>query len=224
VGGRLVAVVIAARAGSAFVARVVGFPAHLAAPVIGVQILADPSGAPVVARGTATVTEEPAGSGSYVALLSAPPAGHYSVFWDWDSGGPFTPSHTAAEDLTVAAAPPPPPPPPPPIPDTASGVAVPHFSLPFQIVAGAAAVNEQDSFDEIRDCAEAIARCPHGFRIEAPDFGVPDQAFTTDPDAAATAAVAAVEAQEPRTRLLAAAELASLVSSLTLSLTNPGGP
>jgi hypothetical protein len=60
---------------------------------------------------------------------------------------------------------------------------VPHFSLPFRFEADAggavhAAVNEQDSIQDVMDCVEAIALCPIGFRLELPNFGIRDQTFT----------------------------------------------
>ncbi len=60
---------------------------------------------------------------------------------------------------------------------------IPHFSLPFRLVfdnMGSlhAAVNEQDSIDDVADCVEAIAICPLGFRPELPDFGLRDQTFS----------------------------------------------
>lgn len=54
---------------------------------------------------------------------------------------------------------------------------LPHFSLPFRFSGPAAAVNEQDSLDEIGDCVLAVLVCPEGFRIELPSFGLLDQAF-----------------------------------------------
>jgi len=54
---------------------------------------------------------------------------------------------------------------------------VPHFSLPFRFANPQAAVNEQDSLDEIADCVYAILVCPAGFRVESPLFGTPDQTF-----------------------------------------------
>lgn len=54
---------------------------------------------------------------------------------------------------------------------------IPHLALPFRIVDGAAAVTEQGSFEEIRDCVSAIVRYPHGSRPESPTFGNPDQTF-----------------------------------------------
>jgi hypothetical protein len=210
---------ISAEAGTAFIARVVGFPEGLAAPVVGVQIIDELTASPVVLRGTVTVTEEPAGSGSYIAIFHAPPiAAAYTVFWDWDSGGPFTPSHTAAEDLIVTPASAAPPVTTFSFPAAAIDVDVPHFALPFRLVDGKPAVVEQDSYEEIYDCAQAIARCPQGFRLEAPTFGVPDQAFA-DETRNATVVAAAIEQSEPRTRLLADGALEQLVSNVTLSLT-----
>jgi hypothetical protein len=55
---------------------------------------------------------------------------------------------------------------------------VPHFSLPFRFAGSQAAVNEQDSLDEIADCVYAILICPAGFRIELPAFGLPDPTFS----------------------------------------------
>ncbi len=74
---------------------------------------------------------------------------------------------------------------------------VPHFSLPFRFASSSAAVNEQDSIDEIADCVLAILVCPENFRIELPNFGLADQAFTI-PAPSLTAIREAVEAWEPR--------------------------
>jgi phage baseplate assembly protein W len=64
---------------------------------------------------------------------------------------------------------------------------VPHFSLPFRFgFVGTnlrqAAVNEQDSIDEIADCVQAILLCPLGFRLEVPSFGIPDPTFRSGVD------------------------------------------
>jgi len=55
---------------------------------------------------------------------------------------------------------------------------VPHFSLPFRFATPQAAVNEQDSLEEIADCCFAILVCPVGFRIDEPTFGLPDPTFS----------------------------------------------
>lgn len=56
---------------------------------------------------------------------------------------------------------------------------VPHFSLPFRFATPYAAVNEQDSIDEIADCALAIMLYPLGYRVELPSFGLPDPTFAS---------------------------------------------
>jgi phage baseplate assembly protein W len=58
---------------------------------------------------------------------------------------------------------------------------IPHFSLPFRFGGPAAAVAEQDSLEEIADCCAAVLRCPLGFRVELPEFGLPDQTFLNQP-------------------------------------------
>ena len=78
---------------------------------------------------------------------------------------------------------------------------LPHFSLPFRFTTPNAAVSEQDSIDEISDCALAVLLCPRGFRVELPDFGVPDLAFQTQPvDTASVRTL--VETWEPRSSVL----------------------
>lgn len=73
----------------------------------------------------------------------------------------------------------------------------PHFSLPFTFATPFAAVSEQDSIDEIADCVLAIMLCPLGYRVELPEFGLPDPAFTSPaPDLGAIRTV--VELWEPR--------------------------
>jgi phage baseplate assembly protein W len=44
----------------------------------------------------------------------------------------------------------------------------PHFAFPFQ----RGQVVEQDTLDHVMGCVELICRCPVGFRIERPDFGI----------------------------------------------------
>jgi len=55
---------------------------------------------------------------------------------------------------------------------------LPHLALPLRFVNGAAVVTEQDTGDEIMACVLAIILCPLGFRVELPDFGVPDPTFS----------------------------------------------
>lgn len=59
---------------------------------------------------------------------------------------------------------------------------VPHFALPFRFDATPqAVVSEQDSVDEIADCVYSILICPQGFRVELPQFGLPDPTFAVSP-------------------------------------------
>ena len=73
---------------------------------------------------------------------------------------------------------------------------VPHFALPFRF-GPQAAVSEQDSIDEIADCALAIVLCPIGYRVELPTFGLPASVFASprvDVDGMRTA----IDSWEPR--------------------------
>lgn len=87
-------------------------------------------------------------------------------------------------------------------------VSIPHFSLPFRVVNGSIAEVEQGSVEEIEDCVESILRTIAGTRIDNPDFGVPDESFTQQtPNSSAELYIAAIEAQEPRARVLGRARL-----------------
>jgi phage baseplate assembly protein W len=88
---------------------------------------------------------------------------------------------------------------------------VPHLATPFRIVNGAIAVVEQDSVEEIEDCVESILRTFVGTRIDAPDFGIPDETFRQQtPSTGAELYIAAIEAQEPRAHVLGRARLTQL--------------
>lgn len=200
-----------------FAARVDGFPANLTVEV-GVRLL-DDHGGTVTPRSNYGVTEDPAGSGSYITTLVAPnQPGSYTVFWDWDNGGPLIPSHTAVEDLDVRAAeltvtlePPLP---------SAAVAAIPHLAFPLRYRDGKVAVNEQDSYEDVRDCVAAIASFTIGSRIEMLDFGIPEQAFR-ERGADPVAVRAAVERWEPRAVATAETDnkdLYLLISRLNLEL------
>jgi phage baseplate assembly protein W len=59
----------------------------------------------------------------------------------------------------------------------------PHFAFPFvrQSTAhgGKVAVVEQDEQDHVMSCVNVIVRCPVGFRLERPDFGVAQLDYRT---------------------------------------------
>lgn len=91
--------VIVAAPGASFEASLQNAPTGLVG-TIGVRIV-DGIGGTTTARSTAGIVETPAGSGIYVATLTAPTtAGSYQVVWDT---GSVTPSTTAADDLVVAS-------------------------------------------------------------------------------------------------------------------------
>lgn len=56
----------------------------------------------------------------------------------------------------------------------------PHFDLPFRINKKVAEV-EQDTIDDVYNCVWASLVTPEGWRPEAPDFGMPDLTFETQP-------------------------------------------
>lgn len=99
---------------------------------------------------------------------------------------------------------------------------VPHFSLPFRIVAGTPAVTEQDTLEEIADCVEAIIRTPSGTRLELPDFGIPEQSFSLNGADPAPIA-AAVQEWEPRATTAAEADNESLLEFITQITLNVAG-
>lgn len=78
---------------------------------------------------------------------------------------------------------------------------VPHFALPFRFTSPHAAVVEQDSIDEIADCVLAVMLCPYGYRVELPEFGLPDPVFST-PHVDVVQMRQAVELWEPRAALV----------------------
>lgn len=59
----------------------------------------------------------------------------------------------------------------------------PHFDLPFRFNNGVAVVVEQDSYEDISNCVEAIVRTPVGFRVydDRYDFGIQPPEFEDQP-------------------------------------------
>ena len=60
---------------------------------------------------------------------------------------------------------------------------IPHFDLPFRFgtAGGNAAVVQQDSVKDVRNCVEACIRTDAGSRLYVPQFGVDDPTFRTQP-------------------------------------------
>jgi phage baseplate assembly protein W len=97
-------------------------------------------------------------------------------------------------------------------------VEVPHLSLPFRFEPDAlgvlhAAVNEQDSPEDVADCVQAILMCPLGFRLELPDFGLRDQTFNT-PGADIDEIQTAISLYEPRADVLIEEDPSQLIDMI----------
>lgn len=90
---------------------------------------------------------------------------------------------------------------------------IPHFSFPFRVESGEVAAVEQDSVEEIEDCVEAVLRTIFGTRIDAPEFGIPDETFEQQgPNPSAEAYLAAIEEAEPRAHQLGRARLEDMAT------------
>src|SRR5436190_20403353 len=55
----------------------------------------------------------------------------------------------------------------------------PHLALPLRYIGGRPVVNEQDSWEDVFDSAQAVARYPIGFREDLPQFGTSDLSFAS---------------------------------------------
>lgn len=51
---------------------------------------------------------------------------------------------------------------------------VPHLALPLRVVDGAFAAVEQGSLDELTVSVQVVCSFPIGYRIESPEFGIPE--------------------------------------------------
>lgn len=65
-----------------------------------------------------------------------------------------------------------------------ANVSIPHFDLPFRFgtYGTNAAVVQQDSTTDVRNCVEAILRTQSGSRLYVPAFGVDDPSFSAPVD------------------------------------------
>jgi phage baseplate assembly protein W len=103
---------------------------------------------------------------------------------------------------------------------------VPHFAVPFQFQFGAdgflhAAVNEQDSIEDITACVEAIVRTPLGYREELPDFGIRDQTFT-EGMISGDDIIVAIAQWEPRAEILIEEDDSMLDQFIAIARVTPG--
>lgn len=79
-------------------------------------------------------------------------------------------------------------------------ILVPHFDLPFRLLGRGFATVEQDSYEDVANCVEAIIRTPYGTRDDSPEFGIDDLTFDIRP-LNIEALTAQIENEEPRTTL-----------------------
>jgi phage baseplate assembly protein W len=96
-------------------------------------------------------------------------------------------------------------------------VSVPHLKVPFAVTGKSAGVVEQDSRAEVDQCVIAVLKTQRGSRLEAPEFGIPDETFTTQtPAPTADVYLAAIEEAEPRARVVGEAAINELIEEVVI--------
>jgi hypothetical protein len=103
-------------------------------------------------------------------------------------------------------------------------VAIPHFDLPFRFGAagGHAAVVEQNTIQDVRNCVEACIRTEVGSRLYVPIFGISDPVFTNQP-VDTVKMEEEVILNEPRAQLTFLStidEIDKMISEITVGVTN----
>ncbi|MDW5597657.1 hypothetical protein VSS74_25120 [Conexibacter stalactiti] len=83
-------------------------------------------------------------------------------------------------------------------------IEIPHLSLPLRLTHDGFATVEQDSAQHVAECVEAAARTELGWRIEAPEFGVPSFVM----------AAGGVDVEELREALVTSEPRAEIVAEL----------
>lgn len=80
---------------------------------------------------------------------------------------------------------------------------VPQYKTPFQVTDGAPEEIEQDTAEEIGQCARTVLRTTEGTLIDQPEFGRPDETFAQQiPNPDAVVYLNALERWEPRASVL----------------------
>lgn len=87
-------------------------------------------------------------------------------------------------------------------------IEIPHLSFPLRFGRATFVEVEQDSAQHVAECVEAAARTELGWRIEAPDFGVPSYVM----------AAGGVDVDELREAILVSEPRADVVVELIDSL------
>lgn len=95
---------------------------------------------------------------------------------------------------------------------------VPHLKVPFSLSGSSFATVEQDSPEEIEQCVLACVSTIVGTRIDALDYGIPDETFEQQGAKASVERIfAAVQVAEPRARLLGEARTEDLIKRVVLT-------
>lgn len=94
---------------------------------------------------------------------------------------------------------------------------VPKLKVPIQMGSTGLAVVEQDSVDEVAQCAYAVIATPRGSRIEEPEFGVEEAVFDQLP-IDTEEWVAAVEEWEPRAEAETAQEIEEMTAAIRVEV------
>lgn len=100
----------------------------------------------------------------------------------------------------------------------------PHFNVPFRLRASAEEI-EQDTVDDIANSVVIVTRTPLAWRPEAPEIGIPDLTFLTQPIGTDYLRDLIVEL-EPRAAILIEEHpdvLDELVDRIKLEITARGG-
>lgn len=103
-------------------------------------------------------------------------------------------------------------------------MATPHFKYPFRLSTNGADVLEQDSIEEVAQSVQVLVSTRIGTRVELPTYGIPDQAFTTDPEVNAAVIRSQCAEWEPRAQTALSSspdEFDELVRRIRLTVTAP---
>jgi phage baseplate assembly protein W len=96
----------------------------------------------------------------------------------------------------------------------------PHFDRPFRVGRSVATV-EQDSDEELLNCAWAILSTEVGTRDELPEFGVEELPFRS-PDFVRASTTEAVREWEPRLEATSEAEIEELIMNVEVEVSDAG--
>lgn len=88
-----------------------------------------------------------------------------------------------------------------------SDTILPKLRLPFRIVGGKLATNEQDSAEDVAQCVETICRFEKGDLEDLPEFGITARELSLVTDIAPADTAAEIQKLEPRAAITATGEI-----------------